>query len=728
MFKIITKEMKLANGVLKLETGKIARQAEASVIASLGDTSVLCTVTVNNNNTAEHIDFLALTVQYLEKYYAAGKFPKGFVKRETKPSEREVLVSRLIDRSIRPLFPSEYEKEIQVICTVLSYDEKHNPDVVAAIGASAALWSSGLPLKEPIAAVRVAYLDNKLVLNPGAMNEEEKVSQKQTLDLIMSGTESSIMMVESEASELSDQLIIDALSFGHEQIKNLVSFIRAFANECGSEGASKEVINIIKEKSNKIARVKKKIKSLPSWHREIKIIYKEKLKSTRYNKIKELEKKIIETLSSEGFQSWEIHKAFSELKADHVRSHILKNNKRMDGRDLDEIRKIECEVDLLPRAHGSALFTRGETQVLSAMTLGNISDEQLSEDILGSRYDRFTLHYNFPPYSVGEVGVLKAPGRREIGHGRLAYKALLPLLPSKEDFPYAMRVVAEVTESNGSSSMASVCSASILMMASGIPIKRHVAGIAMGLVKEKDHIAILSDIMGDEDHLGDMDFKVAGTENGITALQMDIKVCGIDLQVMKTAIEQAKKGIKHILEILTKAIDKPRSNTSIYAPQIRIMKVERDKIRDLIGPGGKVIRDISEQSKSKIDIEESGKIRIFGHTANDLNKAVAMITEIAFGPEVGKVYDGCVVKMADFGLFVRFGHSSEGMVHVSEIFDQHVASITEYFTEGDLLKVKILAIDRSGKIKLTMKGLRNDIPKIKNDPSGNEVVKKPRFF
>ena len=718
--------MSLGDGLLKLETGKIARQADSAILASIGDTVVLCTV-VSVDSEAKNIDFLALTVQYLEKYYAAGRFPGGFIKRETKPSEREALVSRLIDRSVRPLFPDEYESEIQVICTVLSYDERYNPDTVAAIGASAALWCSGVPLSEPIGSVRVAYIDDKLVLNPCQPSEESKV--KTSLNLVISGTESSIMMVESEASELSENQILDALSFGHGHIKTIVEFIKAFAKECGNGGGKKNILTSIRDKKLRIAKIKKKIKGIQAWQKEIKAIYKEKIKAVRYKKVKELEEVVLSELCVDGeYIPLEVKKSLAEVRADHVRSNIIKTGKRIDGRGVEDIRQIDCELDLLPRAHGSALFTRGETQVLAAITLGNAYDEQMSEDILGSRHDRFTLHYNFPPYSVGEVGILRAPGRREIGHGRLAYKAMLPILPSKDEFPYAMRVVAEVTESNGSSSMASVCSSSALMMAAGIPVKCHVAGIAMGLIKEKDQVAILSDIMGDEDHLGDMDFKVASTRNGITALQMDIKVDGIDLEIIRSAIAQAIKGISHILDKLEGTISKPRIETSQYAPKIRIIKIEKDKIRDLIGPGGKVIKDISEQSKSKIDIDEAGRVTIFGPSQTHLDKAVSMIENVACGPEVGKIYDGCVVKVADFGLFVRFGQGTDGMVHVSEIFDQHVTNLPEYFSEGNLVKVKIIGIERGGKIKLTMKGLRNNIPKIKNEGGDSGGAKKPRFF
>lgn len=725
MFKIITKEMSLGDSVLKLETGKIARQADASVLASLGDTVVLCTVT-SASDSIKKLDFLALTVQYLEKYYAAGRFPGGFVKRETKPSERETLVSRLIDRSIRPLFPDEYENEIQVICTVLSYDEKYNPDIVATIGASAALWISGLPLNEPIATVRVAYIDDTLVLNHSQSLESKK---SQSLDLIMSGTESSIMMVESEAMELPENKLIDALAFGHSHIKNIVEFIKAFAKDCGTSGGTKDIISSLKEKKARIAKLKKKIKSLPSCQKSIANIYKESSKILRYKKIKALEEIIIQEINVENeYLILEITKALAEIRSDYVRSNMLRTGKRIDGRGVEDIRQINCELDLLPRAHGSALFTRGETQVLSVMTLGNAYDEQMSEDILGTRYDRFTLHYNFPPYSVGEVGILKAPGRREIGHGRLAYKAILPILPEKEEFPYTMRIVAEVTESNGSSSMATVCSASALLMMAGIPVKCHVAGIAMGLIKEKNQVAILSDIMGDEDHLGDMDFKVAATRKGITALQMDIKINGIDLEIMKSAINQALKGIAPILEILETTISKPRIDISQHAPKMKIIKIEKEKIREIIGPGGKVIKEISEQTKSKIDIDESGKVMIFATTQAGLDKAISLISNIAFGPEIGKIYDGFVVKVADFGLFIRFGYNTEGMAHVSEIFDQHVGQISEYFAEGDSVKVKVIGIDRNGKIKLTMKGLRNAIPKIKSEGGETEGTKKPRFF
>ncbi len=691
MFKVVRQEIEWAGRCLILETGKVARQADGAVMATYGGTTVLCTV-VGAKEAKPDTDFLPLSVHYQEKAFAVGRIPGGFFKREGKPSEKETLVSRLIDRPIRPLFPEGFHNEVQVVCTVLSYDQENDMDLVAMIGASAALSISGIPFQGPVGAARVGYKDGKFLLN--AKPEEQKESQ---LDLVVAGTNEGVLMVESEAFELSEEVMLEAVVFGHKAFQPVIKMIEALKKKVDKEewpiAGAHELHEAMKKRVCEIAE------------KELRKAYKLTIKQERYAAIDKVKAQTKEVFASEISSESMLDKLFEELKSDILRGNVIKEAKRIDGRNLTEIRPIVCEVGILPRAHGSALFTRGETQALVVTTLGTGQDEQLIDALEGEYKERFMLHYNFPPYSVGEVGRLSGPGRREIGHGKLAWRALHPLIPSKEKFPYTLRTVSEITESNGSSSMATVCGSSLAMMDAGVPLSRPVAGIAMGLIKEGKDFAVLSDILGDEDHLGDMDFKVTGTEKGVTALQMDIKITSITPEIMKIALHQACEGRLHILGEMAKAINNSRTEVSDFAPRMANMKISRDKIRDVIGSGGKVIREICETTGAKIDIDDDGNITIAGYDAKSIEGAMAAITAIACEPEVGAIYTGKVVKITDFGAFVNFMGSRDGLVHISELAHHRVGKVSDIVNVGDQVQVKVLGFDDRGKIKLSMKAI-----------------------
>jgi polyribonucleotide nucleotidyltransferase len=692
-FKIHRKEIQWGGRTLSLETGKIARQANGAVTVKYGDTTVLCT-TVGVTQANPEAGFFPLSVHYQEKTFAVGRIPGGFFKRESKPSERETLTSRLIDRPIRPLFPEGFYNEIQVICTVLSYDFENDPDIAAMIGASAALSISGIPFAGPVGAARVGYQNDELILNPIPSQMGES-----NLDLFVAGTKEGILMVESEAQELPEDIMLKALEFGHEAYQPVIKLIEDLKAVAGKPDwpapLMHDNIEVLKNHITKVA-----LKDLTQ-------AYELSQKAERYQAIHQVKLKTKETLEAEIFNERIFDHLFENLKSEIVRSNVLERQKRVDGRTLTCIRPIECEVGILPRTHGSALFTRGETQALVVTTLGTAQDEQMIDALEGDFKERFLLHYNFPPYSVGETGRMSGPGRREVGHGRLAWRALHPLIPTKEEFPYTTRTVSEVTESNGSSSMATVCGASLALMDAGVPLKKPVAGIAMGLIKEGKSFAVLSDILGDEDHLGDMDFKVAGTENGITALQMDIKITSITFEIMKIALEQAHQGRIHILQQMAKALEQSRHEVSDYAPRMTTMKINRDKIRELIGPGGKVIREICETTGAKIDIDDDGNVSIAGPDSTSIDMAMASITNIVGEPEVGAIYTGKVVKIMEFGAFVNFMGSKDGLVHISELAPTRINKVTDVVQVGDTVKVKFTGFDDRGKIKLSMKAVSN---------------------
>ena len=690
MFEIVKKEIDWAGKKLTLETGKIARQADGAVLATLGETSVLCTV-VGAKEASPELDFFPLSVHYTERTYAAGKIPGGFFKREGRPSEHENLVSRLIDRPIRPLFHSSYQSETQVLCNVVSHDLENSSDVVALIGASAALTISGLPFLGPIAGGRVGSIDGKFVLNPTI--EEMKNSD---LDLMVAGTDGGILMVESEANELSEEKMLEAVMFGHAQSKPVIEMIVNLAEEC-----AKDPVELPPEPDN-LEKLEKEITSMSV--KDLEKAYQEKNKKSRHEKIEEIKKQVLEKLTKEDdSQVPLVNDLLKKMEKKIVRSMILTKGDRIDGRDTSSIRPIQCDVGIFPRVHGSALFTRGETQAIVVTTLGTGQDEQIIDGLAEEYRENFMLHYNFPPYSVGEVGRVGFTGRREVGHGKLAWRSIHPLMPKGDECPYTIRVVSEITESNGSSSMATVCGASMSLMDAGIPLKKPVAGIAMGLIKEEKKHAILSDILGDEDHLGDMDFKVAGTKDGITALQMDIKITGITEEIMKESLSQAKEGRIKILGEMSKAIKECREKVRDHAPKIETFKVPKEKIREIIGTGGKVIRELCETTNTKIDIDEQGIVKCAGTDSKSVDQAVKMIKNIIEDPEVGKIYDGKVVKCVEFGAFVNLLGKKDGLVHISELTDGHVKQTTDVVNEGDAVKVKVLDIDRSGKIKLTMK-------------------------
>lgn len=703
MFEIFRKEVMWGGRRLILETGKIARQADGAVMATYGETTVLCTA-VASRSAKPGQDFFPLTVNYQEKTFAAGKIPGGFFKREGRPSEKETLVSRLIDRPIRPLFAPGFLNETQVVCTVLSHDLENDPDIVALVGASAALTLSGIPFFGPIAGARVGYIDGQYVINP-------KIEDlpKSSLDLVVAGTGEGVLMVESEAKELSEEIMLGAVMFGHKSFQPVIQAIIDLA-----EVAAKEPWPL-PAKSEKYDAIKAQLKA--GWWDELGAAYAETSKQARSNRLDAAKKRITETFTDPNDCALAL-KLFKDLEKDIVRGAILKTGQRIDGRDTKTVRQIVSEVGLLPRAHGSALFTRGETQGLVVTTLGTGQDEQIIDALDGEFRSNFMLHYNFPPYSTGEAKRMGSPGRREIGHGKLAWRAVRPLLPPKESFPYTIRVVSEITESNGSSSMATVCGASLSLMDAGVPLKSPVAGIAMGLIKETDGFAVLSDILGDEDHLGDMDFKVAGTEGGVTALQMDIKITSITEEIMKIALGQAKDGRLHILGEMSKALTGAREGVSSNAPRITTLTIPKDKIREVIGSGGKVIREICETTGAKIDIEDDGTIKVAAVDETAAKAAIDWIRGIVAEPEIGVIYNGKVVKVVDFGAFVNFLGAKDGLVHISELAPQRVGKVADVVKMGDQVKVKVLGFDDRGKVKLSMKQV--------DQATGEDIGNRPR--
>ena len=692
MFDIKRKSLEWGGRKLTLETGRIARQADASVLATYGETTVLATV-VAAKAPKPGLDFFPLTVNYQEKTFAAGKIPGGFFKREGRPSEKETLVSRLIDRPIRPLFVKGFKNETQVVVTVLSHDLENDPDIVAMVAASAALTLSGLPFMGPIGAARVGFIDGEYVLNPTI-----DILPTSRLDLVVAGTQDAVMMVESEIQELSEEEVLGAVTFAHKSIQPVIDAIIELA-----EHAAKEPWDFQAEDQSATVD---KIKALVG--EDIRAAYAHTAKGARHDAVGAAKSKAAEALvkseaNPDGVDSAKFGSAFKECEADVLRRDIIEHGRRVDGRALDKVRPIVSEVSVLPRTHGSALFTRGETQALVVATLGTGEDEQWIDALEGTYKERFLLHYNFPPYSVGEVGRMGSPGRREIGHGKLAWRAIRPMLPAQADFPYTVRLVSEITESNGSSSMATVCGASLALMDAGVPLKKPVSGIAMGLILEKDGFAVLSDILGDEDHLGDMDFKVAGTADGITSLQMDIKIPGITEEIMKKALHQAKEGRLHILGEMAKAIDGARTEIGEYAPKIETISIPTDKIRDVIGSGGKVIREIVEKTGAKIDIQDDGTVKVSASDSHKIKAAIDWIKSITQEPEVGAVYTGKVVKVVDFGAFVNFFGARDGLVHISQISKEKVGKVSDVLSEGQEVKVKLIGFDDRGKTKLSMK-------------------------
>ncbi|MBL6851069.1 MAG: polyribonucleotide nucleotidyltransferase [Alphaproteobacteria bacterium] len=692
MFEVYRKEITWGGKLLTFETGKIARQADGAVMVTYGGTTVLCTA-VGASSAKAGIDFFPLTVNYQEKTFAAGRIPGGFFKREGRPSEKETLVSRLIDRPIRPLFHKNYKNETQIIATVLAHDMENDPDILAIIGASAALTISGLPFMGPIGACRVGWDGNQYILNPNIEQMRDA-----TLDLVVAGTKEGVLMVESEASELSEEIMLGAVDYGHKEIENVIKAIIDLA-----EVAAKEPRPLPEEPAEK----DEYSKIIKQFRKKFEKAYKETDKSKRSKALSEIRGDIVEQFSDTINLSL-VSTLTKDLEADIVRGNILKTKERIDGRDTRTIRPIVAEVGTLPRAHGSALFTRGETQALVVATLGTGQDEQIIDSLEGEYRSKFMLHYNFPPYSVGEAGRVGSPGRREIGHGKLAWRAINPLLPKGDDFPYTVRIVSEITESNGSSSMATVCGASLALMDAGVPIKKPVAGIAMGLIKEKKEFSVLSDILGDEDHLGDMDFKVAGTEDGITSLQMDIKITSITKEIMEIALDQAKEGRIHILNEMGKAISSSREALADSAPKITTMKIKLEKIRDVIGPGGKMIREICESTGAKVDIEDDGTIKIAASDTESAQAAQKRINDIVAEAELGVIYTGKVVKTVDFGAFVNFLGTKDGLVHISELQDARTEKTTDICKEGDIVKVKVIGFDDRGKVKLSMKRVNQE--------------------
>ena len=686
MFKIVKKEIVWGGKKLSIESGKIARQADGAVILTSGDTVILATV-VGAKKANPETDFFPLTVNYQEKYYASGKIPGGYFKREARPTESETLISRLIDRPIRPLFPEGFRNEVQVLPTVLSYEKDNDPEILSLIASSAALSISGIPFMGPVAASKVGYIKGSFVLNP--TKEQLKDSQ---LELVVAGTKDAVLMVESEASGLTEKVMLDAVKFGHEQFAPVIKMINEFAAECSKEKWVVEKKDLKDVKNNLLKNIKN----------DLVIAFSEPDKKKRSELINlAREKSLALYLDSEEFSEMDIESQFKDIEKEIVRTKILKEKKRIDGRGLADIRPIKCEVGVLPRTHGSALFTRGETQALVVTTLGTSEDEQRIESLDGLQRSRFMLHYNFPPFSVGEVGRI-GTGRREIGHGKLAWRAVNSILPKKEEFPYTFRIVSEITESNGSSSMATVCGSSLALMDAGVPIKKPVAGIAMGLIKEGADYSVLSDILGDEDHLGDMDFKVAGTEDGITSLQMDIKITGITFEIMDKALSQAKDGRIHILGEMNKALKASRKDLSKHTPKMEKVTVDKKDIAAIIGKGGVTIREIVELSGAKVDISDEGIVTIAAPDEASRNKALEMVKSIIAKAEVGKIYSGKVVKIMEFGAFVNFLGKQDGLVHISELAAKRVEKVTDVVKEGDEVKVKVLGFDK-GKVKLSIK-------------------------
>ncbi|MDP2411251.1 MAG: polyribonucleotide nucleotidyltransferase [Pseudolabrys sp.] len=693
MFDMHRVELDWGGRKLVLETGRIARQADGAVLATYGETTVLATA-VAAKQPREGVDFLPLTVDYQEKYYAAGRIPGGYFKREGRPTEKETLVSRLIDRPIRPLFADGWRCETQVIVTTLSHDLENDPDILALVAASAALTLSGAPFMGPIGAARVGFVNNEYVLNPTI----DEMAESQ-LDLVVAGTADAVLMVESEAKELNEDVMLGAVMFGHRHFQPVIEAIIKLAEKAAKEPRELAVVDN--------AALEKKI--LDMAEKDLRAAYSIPLKMERQNAVAAVKKAVMAQFFPEGaepeFDKLRVAGVFKELEAKIVRWNILDTSKRIDGRDLSTVRSIVTEVGLLPRTHGSALFTRGETQALVVATLGTGEDEQWIDALQGSYKESFLLHYNFPPYSVGETGRMGGTKRREIGHGKLAWRALHPLLPKADEFPYTIRLVSEITESNGSSSMASVCGGSLALMDAGVPIKRPAAGIAMGLILEDKRFAVLSDILGDEDHLGDMDFKVAGTDQGITSLQMDIKIAGITEEIMKVALGQAKDGRLHILGEMSKALTSARAEIGEHAPRIEMFKIPTDKIREVIGTGGKVIREIVEKTGAKINIEDDGSVKVASADAESIKAAINWIKSIASDPEPGKIYDGTVVKTMDFGAFVNFFGAKDGLVHISQLAAARVNKVTDVVKEGDKVKVKLLGVDERGKVRLSMKAV-----------------------
>lgn len=693
MLKAIKKSIQYGAHTLTLETGEIARQADGAVMVSYGDTVVLVTV-VGKHDVKEGQDFFPLTVDYQERTYAAGKIPGGYFKREGRPSEKETLTSRLIDRPLRPLFPEDFYNEVQVVATVMSSDSEIDADIPSIIGASAALAISGIPFYGPLGAARVGYINGEYVLNPSASQMKET-----ELDLVVAATADAVMMVESEAKELPEDVMLGSVVFGHEQIQAVVDLINELAAEVGKEPwdwTPPEPNTAIIDKVNALAAT------------EVNAAYKIKSKGERSTKLDEIKAKVFEALINENTSTQEaneIKSALFNLEAKTVRSQILNGEPRIDGRDTRTVRPINIRTGVLPRTHGSALFTRGETQALVVATLGTGRDEQMIDALEGTYNDRFMLHYNMPPYATGETGRVGTPKRREIGHGRLAKRALVAVLPSQEEFGYTLRVVSEITESNGSSSMASVCGGCLALMDAGVPVKAHVAGIAMGLIKDGNRVAVLTDILGDEDHLGDMDFKVAGTDKGVTALQMDIKITGITAEIMKVALSQAKEGRMHILGLMKQAMSTSREDLSEFAPRILTLKINPDKIRDVIGKGGAVIRAITEETGTTIDIEEDGTIKIGCVNAEAGQEAKKRIEEIAAEIELGQVYEGKVIKLLDFGAVVSLLPGKDGLLHISQIAHQRVNAVSDFLSEGQIVKVKVIEADEKGRVRLSMKAL-----------------------
>ncbi len=686
MFKVYKKEIEVAGKKISLETGKVARQADGAIIATCGETVVLATV-VGAKKVNPDIDYFPLSVNYQEKYYAAGKIPGGYFKREARPTESETLISRLIDRPIRPLFPDEFKNEVQLLPTVISYDKENEADILSITASSAALAISGMPFMGPVGASRVGYIDGKYVLNPSKSELE-----KSKLDLVVAGTKDAVLMVESEANGLTEEEMLSAVKFGHEGFVPVIKMIEELAKEC------RKTEWIVEKKD--LSEVKKKLEE--TFTEDLKNAFATKDKQDRSNQISEITdkaKKLYE--EDENYTDLDVNSELKKIEKSIVRTDILKNKNRIDGRGLSDVRPISCEVGILPRTHGSALFTRGETQAIVTATLGTSDDEQRIESLDGLQRERFMLHYNFPPFSVGETGRI-GTGRREIGHGKLAWRAIHSSLPSKEAFPYTFRVVSEITESNGSSSMATVCGTSLALMDAGVPIKEPVAGIAMGLIKEGNDFSVLSDILGDEDHLGDMDFKVAGTKDGITSLQMDIKITGITFEIMEQALSQAKDGRVHILGEMNKALSASRADVGKHTPKMEKINVDKKDIAAVIGKGGATIREIVEKSGAKVDVNDEGVVTVAAPDEESRNIAMQMIKDITAKAELNKIYSGKVMKIMEFGAFVNFLGKQDGLVHISELADKRVAKVTDVVKEGDEVKVKVIGFDR-GKVKLSMK-------------------------
>ena len=686
MFKISKQEIEVGGKKIILETGKIARQADGAVIATCGETVVIATA-VGAKEVNPEVDYFPLQVNYQEKYYAAGRIPGGYFKREARPTEAETLISRLIDRPIRPLFPEEFRNEVQVLPTVLSYDGVNEPDILSIIACSAALAISGMPFQGPVAASRVGFINDKYVLNPS----KEEI-EKSKLDLVVAGTKDAVLMVESEASVLSEKIMLDAVKFGHEKFVPVIEAIEKLVKDCGKE-------QWVVEKKD-LSGLEKKISD--SFKKDLTEAFSIKDKQKRSNLIGEITTKCKEMFEGdETYSDLDVSMTLKKIEKKIVRTDILKNKSRIDGRSLTDVRQIDCQVGVLPRTHGSALFTRGETQALVTLTLGTSEDEQRVESLNGLKRNRFMLHYNFPPFSVGETGRI-GTGRREIGHGKLAWRALNSSLPEQEKFPYTYRIVSEITESNGSSSMATVCGSSLALMDAGVPMKDSVAGIAMGLIKEGKDFSVLSDILGDEDHLGDMDFKVAGTKDGITSLQMDIKITGITFEIMDQALSQAKNGRIHILGEMAKALTGSRDAVSKYTPKIETVMVDKKDIAAVIGKGGATIREIVELSGAKVDVKDTGEVTVAAPDEESRKKAMDMIKDIIAKPEMNKIYKGKVIKIMDFGAFVNFLGKQDGLVHISELAAKRVAKVTDVVKEGDEVSVKVIGFDR-GKVKLSIK-------------------------